>query len=620
MKKVILSGVCTLALMVPKSAVAQEICLEEDFTWGIPEEFELVCYDQLPVRGQDFNNVIPSMTWYKAKSSSKDGASAFSTSRRSFDLPTDNWMITPKLQLPAENVWLKWTAKSVHYHQRDGYRVMISTTGTSYEDFTDLYQVEAEEYQWTKHVASLEAYAGKEVYIAFVHDSQNKFMIGIDDIFVGQLAEADFIVEDNTPRFAGNVESVVVGGTVCNSGVALDSRTLRCVLNGTDTLTSVTDEHWPTGGVSDFHFDVPVQVGKATHYKLLSDEGHTVLEDSVICSYFPRTLLLEKATGAWCSNCTEVISYIQELEERYGSHLVCVEAHAHYGDLFEYMPYVTGMKTNSFPTIYFNRNRSNSIGGAGAKERAVLRKIINTPTIAKVDLELDYAGGDSVKMVSKVTFAENIDNSTGKYRVGYVLIEKEVQTESMMQSNGAISYANHGEFYYLAARVPMDLMWYSNVVRNMESAFTGVKNSLPATIEGGVEYTIEDNIGIPTTVYDKTGLAVVAIVMNYYTDEVLNVAEAKMPADANSVAVPTLPDAGEASVLRVEAGGRLLVDCPDETPFELAVYAADGRRLMKLSGAGSAGYDLSDQLGQGIYFLWLSQAERVWTKKVAIHD
>lgn len=182
MKKVILSGVCTLALMVSKSAVAQEICLEEDFTWGIPEEFELVCYDQLPVRGQDFNNVIPSMTWYKAKSSSKDGASAFSTSRRSFDLPTDNWMITPKLQLPAENVWLKWTAKSVHYHQRDGYRVMISTTGTSYEDFTDLYQVEAEEYQWTKHVASLEAYAGKEVYIAFVHDSQNKFMIGIDDI------------------------------------------------------------------------------------------------------------------------------------------------------------------------------------------------------------------------------------------------------------------------------------------------------------------------------------------------------------------------------------------------------------------------------------------------------
>lgn len=618
MKRVIYSVVCMLALSSPETAVAQEICLEEGFTMGIPEEFELVCYDEIPVNGQAFNNVIPSMTWFKAKSSGQDGAAAFSTSRRSFDIPTDNWLITPKLQLPAENVWLKWTAKSVHYHLRDGYRVLISTTGKGYDDFTELYQVEAEEYLWTKHVASLEAYAGKEVYIAFVHDSQSKFMIAIDDIFVGQPAEADFIVKDNTRRFAGNVETVAVEGTVTNSGVALESRTLKCVLNDTDTLTAApaTGGLWATGIGDGFHFDVPVQVGKATHYKLLADGGHIVLEDSIICSYYPRTLLLEKATGAWCVNCTEVISYIQELEERYGNDIVCVEAHAHYGDLFEYMPYVTGMKTNSFPTIYFNRDRSNAIGGAGAKERAVLRKIINKPTVAKVDLELDYAGGDSVKMVSKVTFAENTDNSTGKYRIGYVLIEKEVQTDQMMQINGSSSYAHHGEFYYMASRVPTDMMWYSNVVRNMESAFTGVKNSLPTAIEAGVEYTVEDSIGIPSTVYDKTGLAVVAIVMNYYTDEVLNVAEVKMPADANSVHTPYIPDADGVSHLRFDTDGRLFVNCPDEAPFEVAVYAADGRRFMTLAGTGNAAYDLSGKLGRGIYLLRLFQDGRVWTKKI----
>lgn len=607
-----------LAWMAAASVAAQEVCLEEDFTWGIPDDFTLICYDQMPVKGQDFKKGSPRMTWFKTASGSADGASAFSTSRRAYDLPTDNWMITPKLTLPADGAWLKWTAKSVHYHLRDGYRVMVSTAGTEYEDFTELYQVEAEEYLWTKHVASLEAYAGKEVYIAFVHDSQNKFMIAIDDIFVGQMSEADFIVKDNTRRFVGNVETVTVEGQACNSGVALDSRTLKCVVNGTDTITLAdgTEAAWLTGEVRDFHFDVPAEVGKAVHYKLLADGEHTVLEDSVICSHFPRTLFLEKATGAWCVNCPEVIPYIQELEERYGEEIVCVEAHAHYGDLFEYMPYASGMKTNSFPTVHFNRDRENAIYSANAQSRAVLKKIINKPTIAKVDLALNYEGGDSIEMTSRVTFAHTTDNSTGKYRIGYALIEKEVQTDRMRQSNGAAMEAYHGEFYYINSPVPADLMWYANVVRGMESAFIGVKNSLPATIEGGVEYTIADRIGIPETIYNKEKLAVVAIVMNYYTDEVLNVAEVKVPVDASRVQSPLMPDVDNGSPLRVEADGRLTVDCPDEAPFVVEVCAADGRRVQMLDGSGRAEFDLTGKLSRGIWLVRLTQADRVWTKKI----
>lgn len=598
-------------------AVGQEVCLETDFYDGIPEDFTLVCYDEIPVNSVDFKKINTSMEWNISVVDSEDGVAAVSTSHRLYDMPTDNWMVTPRLTLPSENVCLKWTARAIHYHLRDGYKVMISTTGKEYYDFEELYSVEEEEYLWTKHYVSLEKYAGQKVYIAFVHDSQNKFLLAIDDMFVGQPTKADFIVKDETPRFVGNVGTAKVQGYVLNSGVEQGGHNFTCVINGTDVLEHPAwQDSWKQGDGYPFEFDVPVQVGKATHYKVMNGE-HTIVEDSIICSYYPRTLLLEKATGAWCVNCPEVISFIQQMEERYGHQIVCVEAHAHYGDIFEYMPYVTGMKTNSFPTIHLNRNRSNPIGGgSSAQNMAKLKKLFTTPTVAKIDLDATYEGGDSVLTSAKVTFAQDTDNATGKYRVGYVLIEKEVQTDAMRQINGVINIGQ-GEFYYMASPVATDLMWYTNVVRNDNKAFVGIKNSLPAAIEAGVEYTVDAKMGIPSSVYDKNNLAIVAIVMNYYTDEVLNVVEVKVPDDPTGIHPIGMSRPAD-DVQLVLNGGDVQVICPASAPFTVEVVSVDGRHMATWSGEGNGRFNLSAIAQGGIYVLRISQGDSVWTKKVVL--
>lgn len=597
--------------------VGQEICLETDFYDGIPEDFTLVCYDEIPIKSQDLKKINGSKEWNVSLMDSEDGVAAVSISHRTQDLPTDNWMITPRLTLPASGACLKWTARAIHYHLRDGYKVMISTTGKEYYDFEELYVVDEEEYLWTKHCVALDKYAGKNVYIAFVHNSQNKFMLAIDDMFVGQPSQADFIVKDETPRFVGDVGTVQVKGSAVNSGNVV-SRYLDCVVNGTDTIHGVTiDEEWGLGTSQSFNFDVPVQVGKATHYKVLSG-NHTLLEDSVICSYFPRTLFLEKATGAWCVNCPEVISFIQKLEEEYGHQIVCVEAHAHYGDKFEYMPYVTGMKTNSFPTVFLNRDRSNSIsGGSPAQNMAKLKKIINKPTVAKIEMDVNYEGGDSVQTVAKVTFANDTDNSSGKFRVGYVLIEKELQTDSMRQINGVVNITQ-GEFYYIASPVPADLMWYTNVVRHDNNAFLGIKNSLPAAIEGGVEYTVEADMFIPSSVYDKNNLAIVAIVMNYYTDEVLNVVEVKVPENPTGIQTVLRKGNEEEVRMKLDGNGSLHVAVPAQAPFVVEVIAADGRQVATMVGEGSADFRLPQVVKRGLYLLRVNQNGRVWTKKIVL--
>lgn len=609
----------SVLMMLCLPAMGQQVCLETDFCDGIPEDFTLICYDEMPINSIDFKKLNASMEWNVSLVNSKDGVAAVSASRRLYDMPTDNWMITPRLTLPTENPCLKWTSRAIHYHLRDGYKVMISTTGNEYYDFEELYSVEEEEYLWTKHCVSLEKYAGKKVYIAFVHNSQNKFLLAIDDMFVGQPSESDFVVKDETPRFIGNDGTVEVKIRATNSGIK-EGRNLNCVVNGKDTITLESPAgDWMVGEEREYRFGVLAELGKTINYEVLTDEGFSLVKDSIICSYYPRTILLEKATGTWCINCPEVISYIQELEERYGQNIVCVEAHwgpETYGkDPFHHETYtgMSGMKTTSFPVIHFNRDRSNVVSGGDAKSRMVLGKIINKPTIAKVDMSLDAPVGDSVKAMAKVTFAIDTDNSTGKYRVGFVLIEKSIQTDLTHQINGASSVAHHGEYYYLKSPVATDLMWYTNVVRNENKAFLGIKNSLPAVIEGGVEYTVDAKMGIPASVFDRNNLALVAIVMNYYTDEVLNVVEVKVPEDPSNIQpIGTVQPTDEIQ-LAVNGEGELFVASPIQTPFTVEVVAVDGRQVATWTGEGSASFKLTTR---GLYVLRICQDGRTYTKKV----
>lgn len=143
-----------------------------------------------------------------------------------------NWLITSPITLPDASYWLCW--RSLSYlgpGYVDGYKVLISTTGNDPATgaFSDTLFVAAEmvedshptgsldpaDYVYSKgylhangytdttyffvddsqgaafyhgrfepHLVSLAAYEGKDVYIAFLHDSQDDFFLQVDDILV----------------------------------------------------------------------------------------------------------------------------------------------------------------------------------------------------------------------------------------------------------------------------------------------------------------------------------------------------------------------------------------------------------------------------------------------------
>jgi hypothetical protein len=113
---------------------------------------------------------------------------AFSTSFYSPAGAADDWMMTPALQLPpGVECILEWNAVAYDAAYRDGYEVRISTATQTVADGlanAALFSLGGESSSWTHHAVSLTDYAGATAYLAFRNNSNDQFILLVDDVQV----------------------------------------------------------------------------------------------------------------------------------------------------------------------------------------------------------------------------------------------------------------------------------------------------------------------------------------------------------------------------------------------------------------------------------------------------
>lgn len=116
----------------------------------------------------------------------------------------DDWLISPKLQMPPSgskiSFWVKSFTKDYGYDQ---YRVLVSTTTNALESFEAVTDFrEAPDWDWKQEVVDLSAYNGKEIHIAiqrYQGEQGYGFVFMIDDIRVdktGTGTESDASILD----------------------------------------------------------------------------------------------------------------------------------------------------------------------------------------------------------------------------------------------------------------------------------------------------------------------------------------------------------------------------------------------------------------------------------------
>jgi hypothetical protein len=250
----------------------------------------------------DHGRVVMSTSWYNPAGTSND------------------WLITPQFTVPNNSI-LDWDAIATDPSYKDGYQVKLSTTGTLTTDFTtNLMTVAAENAAWTTRGLSLNAYAGQQVYIAFVNNSNDKYLLLLDNIRVHTPPANDGEVLSITgiQRYKAGAGTQNITGVFRSMGYTAANSTLLhySVNNGPASTTSVNfGTALNYGQTANFTFTVPANVNLGTNNikvwvtsvnqvaetNLLNDSLATV--SFVASKSVARAALIEEWSSSTCGPC-----------------------------------------------------------------------------------------------------------------------------------------------------------------------------------------------------------------------------------------------------------------------------------------------------------------------------
>ena len=191
---------------------------------------------------------------------------AFSTSWYSPFGQADDWMWTPLIGPLTGNTALRWRARTLDASYRDGYEVRVMTSaqgpptggtgaiGNQITNSTLVFSVAAEATTWQDHTVSLNAYAGQALYIGFRNNSNDKFLLVIDDVSV--LAdEPDLVAQDGVPPAPfTRYPDFWLGGLAPVPGVTANNAGIQAAADVVATAQWLHNAS-PTGGTVD---SVPV--------------------------------------------------------------------------------------------------------------------------------------------------------------------------------------------------------------------------------------------------------------------------------------------------------------------------------------------------------------------------
>ena len=146
---------------------------------------------------------------------------------------TDDWLITPPINLTNMNVRMKWWDKVESSNMANSYKVKVSTTTPDITSFgVELLDVVCANTTWTEHTLALDAYNGQTIYLAFHQyaSPSTYYGFGIDDVLLEEIPSA--------PLFIYAPESINFGTTFANTPTDYQNVTVTNTGLGTLELTA----------------------------------------------------------------------------------------------------------------------------------------------------------------------------------------------------------------------------------------------------------------------------------------------------------------------------------------------------------------------------------------------
>lgn len=446
--------------------------------------------------------------------------------------PQNNILSCPQVKIEGESPMLRWRARSIYPAFPEAFRVSVLEEGAT--EPTVIYETSQTPAVWTDYAFDLSEWKGKNVTVSFICVSVNKYMMALDDIFIGDPEESKYISEITSPVFVSyDNGTTMLTGNLSNMGKSLAGGVIVCSYGGGEERYALPED-WKCGDTQGFEFELPLKMNQYTDYKLSVEnaQGEQTLlkEGQVFASYFPRTLLVDEFTGMWCNNCPKGQLELQALEQQFGKQIIPLSVHIN--DMFQCDAYRAGYQVYAVPWMLLNRNSATqgetTRGFSGEYEE---------PTKTLIEISDYRIDNDDLYVDAIVHWAEDIDNSDDRYRIAYTLTHDFVTEEltADVYQNNSLSGMKNEQYYFLPTRISSDLAPMKDVVISGDFSHTGIPYSLAEKFEAFTPTKVSFHLlkpRLPETItfdafkeYDLKDCRLVAYIIDTASRRVLNACE-----------------------------------------------------------------------------------------------
>lgn len=186
--------------------------------------------------------ITPTSLWTnEAQNNQAHSGQRYAASRSGSNpaLIPDNWLVTPKINLPVAGAGNDmrltfWVAAQHATNFRETIEVLVSTTNSNVDSFTEIFTTTMSNNSWQEITLPLQQFEGQSIFIAFRHyQTVAQMTLKLDDVTIREVptSEVGIITEPVKTRLVGNYPNPFNPETSISFSVSKDSNVSIDIFN-----------------------------------------------------------------------------------------------------------------------------------------------------------------------------------------------------------------------------------------------------------------------------------------------------------------------------------------------------------------------------------------------------
>lgn len=240
-----------------------------------------------------------------------------------------------------------------------------------------------------------------------------------------------------------------------------------------------------------------------------------------------RKVVLEEATGTWCTWCPRGAVMLDFMAESYPETAIAIAVHN--GDPMKVTAYDGPFSTligGSYPSVAVDRIH---IGDPLEFEDFYIERMQDAPAIA-INQNVDF--NEVTRKVEVTSYVKFLEEMNGNFGIAVVYTEDNVTgtLSTYAQVNAYAGGCNGpmGDFVNLPSPVPANQMVYNHVARSIVGTFTGNGNAVPDNNPAESIISFESAYTVPTS-FDVTEMHAITLFIDKTTGDIINAEKTAIP-------------------------------------------------------------------------------------------